>query len=96
MNKTTKIIVFLAISIATVFTSKAKIEVVESNSNGFTVVYTPELQSLNKINIQGKEYVQPLFSEAGNLLHEPGYPQLMGAQKSFAIPSPNRLQNSQY
>ncbi|MFN3196549.1 MAG: type IX secretion system sortase PorU [Chlorobiota bacterium] len=88
MNKTTKIIVFLAISIATVFTSKAKIEVVESNSKGFTVVYTPELQSLNKINIQGKEYVQPLFSEAGNLLHEPGYPQLMGAQKSFAIPSP--------
>jgi len=88
MKNIAKFVTLLVVTIIISLPALAKYEVVESNSNGFTVVYTPELKSINTKIIQGNEYAELVFDDAGNLLNELGYPQILGAQKTFAIPSP--------
>ena len=73
----------------------AKTEIISSTTSSITIKYTPELVSNNTITINGLDYSQPIFEDAGNILEQTGYPQLIATRKSLAVPSPTgfKIQN---
>lgn len=81
------LLAFLAIVLLN-STALAKLQVVNSTNTTLTVIYTPELQSMTEIEIDGQQFAQPIFKDAGNILTEIGYPQLIATKKQVAVPSP--------
>lgn len=92
MNLLNKSLLILATLVFSGFSALAKTEIVSSNANSLTIIYTPELLSNNSITISGTEYSQPIFEEAGNILDQSGYPQLIATKKSIIVPSPTGYQ----
>lgn len=88
------LLTLVSIIIASYFTF-AKTEIISSTAYSLTIVYTPELISTNIVNINGSEYTQPVFEDAGNIIEKIGYPQLIATKKSIVVPSPTgyKIQN---
>lgn len=95
MNLITKSLLTVVTIIIISFNASAKTDIISSTAKSLTLVYTPELISSNTITIGGIEYTQPVFEDAGNILEQSGYPQLLATKKSIAVPSPTgyKIQN---
>ncbi len=95
MNLLAKSLLSIVTLVIISFNASAKTEIISSTANTLTIVYTPELVSTNTITISGEEYIQPVFDEAGNILEQIGYPQLIATKKAIAVPSPTgyKIQN---
>lgn len=80
----------LIVSLTLFFSSRAvaKLQVLNSTSNSLTVIYTPELKSMSEVTIDGQQFSQPIFEDAGNILTKIGYPQLLATKQKVAVPSP--------
>lgn len=88
MNIFVKSVLTLAVFLFLGNAAQAKLEIISSTNSSMTVLYSPELNSIQKININGEEFSQPIFDEARNIIEKEGYPQLLAISKPFAIPSP--------
>ncbi len=88
MNLLNKTLLSIVTLIIVSYSAYAKTEIISSTANSLTIVYTPELVSNNVITINGIEYTQPVFDDAGNILEQTGYPQLIATKKAIAVPSP--------